>query len=123
MRVCATTATKLAVHNWLNTPTFAGQKSLYYDHFLLFWWLLGGFVCFRFHWIAPRLAHARNSGTFKVDGGAFERAVSSASPSSRDAELHVRQHPISRFFGSVRAYEKNVLVYKWFGGSQTAVTE
>ena len=31
------------------SPTFAGRKSLYFDHFLPYWWLLGGFTCFRFH--------------------------------------------------------------------------
>ena len=40
---------------------------------------------------------ARNSGMSKAVGGAFECAVSSPSPSSRDAELHVCQHAISRF--------------------------
>ena len=56
-------------------PRVLDQKSLCFDHFLLFWWRFGGFACFRCHWIAPRLACARNSRMSKEDGGAFERAT------------------------------------------------
>ena len=49
------------LNSWfrLDVAVFAGQKSLYFDHFLLLRWRIDGFTCFRFHWIVPQLAHAK----------------------------------------------------------------